>query len=523
MASWVRGRCIGRGSFGTVSLGFDKRTGEVFAVKSVDAASCLPHQIESLENEIRILRSLPPSPHVVAYLGDDVTRHEGSAKTACRNLHMEYVPGGTAADSAARRWGKFSDADEAIVRSQARCVVSALQQLHAGGIVHCDVKGRNILVGQDPRSAKLADFGSAIRIGESGDRIAPRGSPLWMAPEVIRGERQGAPSDVWSLGCAVVEMVTGRPPWEDHGVDTLTRIGYSSEAPEYPAQLSKLGRDFLEKCLSRDPEARWSCDQLLQHPFLQKDAADDSSPRCVLDWVSSEFEDEDNDDNDDADEAGPSSNFVSDEDVADARARIGKLSSSGGANWESDDWTVVRMNGECDPEAEEQEEAGTSSQYRETSGAERGNGSGIAEYSNSSGRLLATEAQSCSGSSSSGEEGGGGGGYLAVGEKEMVFYSLRGAVVSLLHYYCHCLLRILSRNILLLFCYITFSHSLAVFLFFSWSIDENGCFHGPRRSIQHEPRAPVLGSAPFSVLLLHRRIVHVKLYSGRPCNAHDAS
>ncbi|XP_030464410.1 mitogen-activated protein kinase kinase kinase 17-like [Syzygium oleosum] len=471
MASWVRGRCIGRGSFGTVSLGFDRRTGEVFAVKSVDDDSCLPHQIESLENEIRILRSLPPSPHVVAYLGDDVTAGEGPAKTArCRNLHMEYVPGGTAAELAARRGGKFSGVDEAIVRSQARCVVSALQQLHAGGIVHCDVKGRNILVGQDPSSAKLADFGSAIRIGDSGARIAPRGSPLWMAPEVIRGECQGPPSDVWSLGCAVVEMVTGRPPWEDHGVDTLSRIGYSSEMPEYPAQLSKLGRDFLENCLRRDPEARWSCDQLLQHPFLQKDAVADSSPRCVLDWVSSEFEDEEDEaeeEEEDGDEAGPNSNSISDEDVADARARIGKLSSRAGGNWETEGWTVVRWNRECDgeEEEEEEEEAGTSSQHGQASGAGRRNGSRIAEYSNFSGRLSATEEARCSSSASGGdwseeEDGGGGGsgGYLAVGGKETGFYTLRGgAVVLLLHYYCHCLLRILSRNILLLFCYFTFS------------------------------------------------------------------
>lgn len=454
MASWVRGRCIGRGSFGTVSLGFHNRTGEVFAVKSVHTASCLPHQIESLENEIRILRSLPPSPYVVAYLRDDVT-------STCRNLHMEYVPGGTAADFAARRGGKFSDVDEAVVRSQARCVVSALQQLHSRGIVHCDVKGSNILVGRDPRSAKLADFGSAIRIGESGDRIAPRGSPLWMAPEVIRGECQGPPSDVWSLGCAVVEMVTGRPPWEDRGVvDTLRRMGYSTEMPEYPAELSKQGRDFLENCLRRDPEARWSCDRLLQHPFLQNDAVAESSPRGVLDWVSSEFEDDEEEDGAD-EEAGANGNSISEEDVADARARIVKLSSRRGATWESEGWTVVRTNRECEREAEE--EAGTSSRYRETPGLEWGNGSGIVEYSNFSGRLLATEAQ-CNSLSPTrdGSEEEGGGGYVAAGEKEMGFCSSRGVVALLLHYYyccrcCHCLLRILSRNILLLFCYFTFA------------------------------------------------------------------
>lgn len=141
---------------------------------------------------------------------------------------------------------------------------------------------------------------------------------------------------MWSLGCTVVEMVTGEPPWEDRGVDTLRRIGYSNEFPELPAQLSELGRDFVDKCLKRNRVDRWSCDQLLQHPFVSKSAPHDSvtysSPRCVLDWSSSEFHDEE------------SETEVEEEISVDSvRERIGKLASTSGAVWESDDgWEVVR-------------------------------------------------------------------------------------------------------------------------------------------------------------------------------------
>ncbi|KAK9998334.1 hypothetical protein SO802_017937 [Lithocarpus litseifolius] len=327
MVSWVRGKCVGKGSFGTVSLGVNISDGRVFAVKSVDQNSGMVSQLEALENEIRILRSLS-SPYVVGFLGDDVTYE--SPTTSYRNLHMEYLPGGTVADLAERS----ADVDERIVRSHTWCLVSALRHLHSQGIVHCDVKGRNVLVGPNSSLAKLADFGSSIEV--SGDTckapILPRGSPLWMAPEVIRRESQGPESDVWSLGCTVIEMITGKPAWDDRGVDALSRIVFSDELPGFPTRLSELGRDFLEKCLRREPSKRWSCDQLLQHPFLLAVSPNtvtvtDTSPRCVLGWVNSEFEE---DSDDDADEEFS------------AKERIGKLATSGGANWESDGWVVVR-------------------------------------------------------------------------------------------------------------------------------------------------------------------------------------
>lgn len=344
MASWVKGKCLGKGSFGTVSLGVSKIDGRVFAVKSVDLKSGLRGQLEALENEIRILRSLS-SPYVVGFLGDD-------AVSDCRNLHMEYMPGGTVADMAARD----ADVEERVVRYYTWCLVNALSYVHSRGVVHCDVKGRNVLVGPNGCAVKLADFGSAVEMGFSGDHVLQRGSPLWMAPEVIRREYQGPESDVWSLGCTVIEMVSGKPAWEDCGVDTLSRIGYSGELPEFPSQLSELGRDFLEKCLRRETSQRWSCDQLLQHPFLCSASPFklvESSPRCVLDWLPSDFTDDD-----DEEEIGLDA-------VKSAKNRIGKLAASLRASWESDNWVTVRPSASqtesADDEVEGQE--GTTWEY----------------------------------------------------------------------------------------------------------------------------------------------------------------
>ncbi|XP_057442242.1 mitogen-activated protein kinase kinase kinase 17-like [Lotus japonicus] len=323
-SSWVRGKCIGQGAFGTAYLAVSNRDGRVFAVKSVDRTTGQPGQVEALENEIRILRDMSSSPHVVAFLGEDHTCERG--KTASfRNLHMEYLPGGTVADVAGN-----GDVDERLVRRYAWCLTSALRDVHARGVVHCDVKGRNVLVAGDG-AAKLADFGAAVEF--TGGECCSRGSPLWMAPEVVRREYQGPESDVWSLGCTVIEMVTGKPAWEDRGVDTLSRIGFSDELPEFPGGLSELGRDFVEKCLRRDRSRRWSCDQLLQHPFL---LPVESSPRCVMDWVDSRFSESETEFEDEEEVE------LSKEEENSVRERIGKLANVSRVNWESEGWVVVR-------------------------------------------------------------------------------------------------------------------------------------------------------------------------------------
>ncbi|RID41273.1 hypothetical protein BRARA_J01246 [Brassica rapa] len=324
---WLRGKVIGRGCFGTVNVAVNKSNGDrIFAVKSVNLATCIPPQLDSLENEIRILRSVL-SPHVVRFLGDDVTR-EGTG--SFRNLHLEYMPRGTLADIAGQ------DLEEDMIRRFTRCLVSAETHslsVHTCGFVHCDVKARNVLLGEEPGSAKLADFGSGLEI-QTGNQTGceARGSPLWMAPEVIRGECQGPESDVWSLGCTIIEMATGKPPWIDDGAETLRTIGFSDELPKFPARLSETGRDFLEKCLRGDPGERWSCDdQLLQHPFLSCSALSES-PRHVFDWVDSVFEEEE----------AAVSEPVSESSSSLARERIGNLATSGGVIWESDGWLVVR-------------------------------------------------------------------------------------------------------------------------------------------------------------------------------------
>ncbi|RRT82496.1 hypothetical protein B296_00007157 [Ensete ventricosum] len=348
--SWVKGSAIGTGAFGAVNLAWDESTGHAFAVKSVSLSSSPVASVQSLEREIQILRSLR-SPYVVAYLGDDTSQEPRAGP--CRNLHLEYMPGGTVAESAAAAKAKGRSLDEVQVRAYARCVARALRYLHdVAGVVHCDVKGRNVLLGRDRRVAKLADFGAAVRIADGsrgGDgRGWVRGTPLWMAPEVARGERPTPSSDVWSLGCTVIEMVTGAPPWPDmrtnDAAGAMLRIGYGGETPEFPARLSNIGQDFLARCFRRDASERWTAEQLLRHPFLAKEGViTGPSPRGVLDWANTEFHDDDDDDSIKERCTVSSSYDHQAEEMMDcARGRVRELASDRGAfRWCSDGWELI--------------------------------------------------------------------------------------------------------------------------------------------------------------------------------------
>ena len=130
---------------------------------------------------------------------------------------------------------------------------------------------------------KYVDFGAAKVIARKGRTMAGNahtrpnksmtGTPMYMSPEVIKGENPGRPGavDIWSLGCVILEMVTGRRPWAN--VDNEWAVMYSiaqGNPPQLPTseQLSPQGFDFLNKCFWRDPKRRSSGVELLQHEWI---------------------------------------------------------------------------------------------------------------------------------------------------------------------------------------------------------------------------------------------------------------
>ncbi|XP_047051239.1 mitogen-activated protein kinase kinase kinase 18-like [Lolium rigidum] len=293
VVEWTRGPTIGRGSSATVSLAVDRLTGELLAVKSVGA-----DRAAELRREQSILHGLS-SPYVVRCLGSEVSSSEDGS--GGYDMLIEYAPGGSLTDEIRRRGGRC---EESLIRSRARDILRGLAHAHAAGVAHCDVKGRNVLIGTDGR-AMIADFGCARRIAD--ERLLGGGTPVFMAPEAARGEEQGPATDIWALGCTVIEMATGAAPWQRFGstVATLHHVASSGESPELPRWLSDQGKDFLGRCLLQDAAERWTAEQLLDHEFVVAAAVSSSSsvpgiaekgmfvsPKSVLDQALWEDDDD---------------------------------------------------------------------------------------------------------------------------------------------------------------------------------------------------------------------------------------
>ncbi|GMJ07999.1 mitogen-activated protein kinase kinase kinase 19 [Hibiscus trionum] len=264
---WVRGNTIGYGSFGTVNLVVPRKgfpNSPLMAVKSCETIRSL-----SLMNEKEVLHKLGFSPQIIRCFGDDYTVENGEE---FYNLFLEYANRGSLADHVKKNGGNLMESD---VRRYVRSILKGLRFVHAKGFVHCDIKLQNILLFGNG-DVKIADFGLAKRNGEEKQgRMEIRGTPLNLAPESVNGSDYDSPVDIWALGCAVVEMFTGKPAWNfEPGTNVAAffiQIGVSDELPWIPQDLSEEGKDFLGKCFVKDPEKRWTAEMLLNHPFMADD------------------------------------------------------------------------------------------------------------------------------------------------------------------------------------------------------------------------------------------------------------
>ncbi|CAM8920752.1 unnamed protein product [Rhodiola kirilowii] len=256
---WMKGGLLGRGSYGSVYEGISEN-GFFFAIKEVslvDEGSQAKQSVSQLEHEIALLRQFEHE-NIVQYYGTDKDE---------TNLYifLELVTRGSLLSL--YRTYKLRDSHVSVYTQQ---ILHGLKYLHDQNVVHRDIKCANILVDASGY-VKLADFGLA-KATRKNDVKSCRGTPYWMAPEVVNGKKQGygLAADIWSLGCTILEMLTQQIPYSHlEWMQAFYCIG-RGVLPEIPDDLSDDSRDFILQCLKVNPSDRPTAAQLLDHPFVQR-------------------------------------------------------------------------------------------------------------------------------------------------------------------------------------------------------------------------------------------------------------
>jgi mitogen-activated protein kinase kinase kinase 2 len=214
-----------------------------------------------MKKEVSLLKHLNHS-NIVRYYQTDMSEDMKSI-----DVLLEFVPGG----SLRVILEKYGALELDVIRNYGKQLIKGLNYLHCNKIVHRDLKSANILIASDG-VLKVSDFGSSRKFEEQDGFLCKslRGSPYWMAPEVVKREGYTFSADIWSFGCVLIEMATGRPPWSNYSNETqkvLQLILKDESYPDIPKRNSALAR-IIQRCLNRNQALRPSTSDLMEMEFF---------------------------------------------------------------------------------------------------------------------------------------------------------------------------------------------------------------------------------------------------------------
>lgn len=259
---YVLGDSIGQGGTGKVYEAKHRDTGQIVAIKEILLITAVRVEIR----ELQFYRQLA-HPRIVQYLGHEVLPgFDGGPERLF--LVLEYCAGGSI-HSQLKAYGPLH---QGLICQHMSQLLDGLSYLHEQNVVHRDLKCANLLLTHDA-NLKIVDFGSSKLVNDLTlkDHHTTVGTLMWMAPEMYKSQCTKA-SDIWSVGCCILEMVMAKHPWSQYNVDNelnfIRLLTMSDLVPALPPETDAVLKDLAHCCLRRVPEERLSISELKGHDFF---------------------------------------------------------------------------------------------------------------------------------------------------------------------------------------------------------------------------------------------------------------
>eukprot|EP01016_Furgasonia_blochmanni_P008849 TRINITY_DN13651_c0_g1_i4.p1 TRINITY_DN13651_c0_g1~~TRINITY_DN13651_c0_g1_i4.p1 ORF type:complete len:340 (-),score=29.48 TRINITY_DN13651_c0_g1_i4:119-1138(-) len=260
---------LGAGAYGTVFKGMDTTTGKAVAIKVLDKELLKDDYMrKSLINEIDNMKRVN-HPHVVQFITMLHTSH---------NIYLvcEYCNGGSLQRYIESKGGRLSEQKAIQVLRE---VVKGYQELYKNNIIHRDLKPENVLIGDG--ICKLADFGFSRTLQNYKDEklFSFVGSPLFMAPQILKKHYYSNKCDIWSMGIMGYMLVYGRSPWPAKNIfELLSAVERQPLTFPESTQISEVYRNFLTRCLQIGEDQRMTWEELFSHPLFTEPSPTNASP-----------------------------------------------------------------------------------------------------------------------------------------------------------------------------------------------------------------------------------------------------
>jgi len=255
---------LGHGQQGTAVLLKDPASEDVAVAKEIELSRLTREDLNSLINEVAMLRSFNHE-NVISYYG-----YFYHADHLC--IVMEFAPSGTLANAIERHVREERRFDTAQVAFWLSQLGNALQYVHSKSILHRDLSTANVFLSSSG-DIKLGDFGIARAFDKETLAQTVCGTPYYLSPELVSGKPYGAPSDCWALGVILFEMLTLSRPFTASSlgglVIAITQVQFQKQLLRscgHPAEMQAI----VVELLCADPAQRLTTTALLARPELAR-------------------------------------------------------------------------------------------------------------------------------------------------------------------------------------------------------------------------------------------------------------